>query len=432
MPEFYADTCPHCGDKHPTAVSTLPDGLPSKITREIARIVADVYNGNVGKENIDYRLLKLVGNAVESAMIDGFGKSFATVDWTTPDGEMLMRLTRDCWNFSAAKNYTQLRDMTLALVDEKGKARTFSEFKDACKVIDEKHLNWLKTEYDQAIGASTMAARWADYQKNADIMPWLKYSTVGDQNVREEHALLDGIIKKITDEFWDIYFPPNGWKCRCSADQMSTSLSRETENVPSVTIPDMFRTNLAKTGLAFPPKHPYYDIIPKEILRGVPFRLPEKEAFKELYRNENTGGYVRMHIMHGLSEYQENYTTAKILADRGDKIKLLPILKTDEERKLFYGNQPFISGKNPDCFLNGALYEIKSIENATRKKLQKKLMEGREQAANVIMHLTNGADDNLVYRAINGIFNQSKHVNNVIIINNLDYKIMKNPNYVSN
>lgn len=41
------------------------------------------------------------------------------------------------------------------------------------------------------------------------------YFTVGDDKVRAEHELIDGVSLPKTNPFWDSNYPPNGWNCRC-------------------------------------------------------------------------------------------------------------------------------------------------------------------------------------------------------------------------
>lgn len=226
-----------------------------------------IYDGKAG--DIDPAMIQIIGGVLEKQVFDGFGSDFLGIDFKTPDGAMLTRLTRDTWSFASAKNYQQLRDMSLALVSETGQARSFSEFEEAAKAINAKYnRNWLLTEYNQAVGSATMAARWNEFEKNADLMPYLRYSTVGDRRVRDSHKALDGITKKISDDFWATYFPPNGWGCRCSVDQLPGSKQKESKTVPPVPVPAMFQTNLAKSGLIYPSTHPYYIGLPDDVKKA--------------------------------------------------------------------------------------------------------------------------------------------------------------------
>ena len=48
------------------------------------------------------------------------------------------------------------------------------------------------------------------------LRPFWKYVTAGDGEVRESHALMEGRIYAADDPIWDIWYPPNGFRCRCS------------------------------------------------------------------------------------------------------------------------------------------------------------------------------------------------------------------------
>lgn len=59
----------------------------------------------------------------------------------------------------------------------------------------------------------------AEYEAEGirDILWGYEYITVGDERVREEHAVLDGVKLPKDDPFWNRFWPPNGWNCRCQA-----------------------------------------------------------------------------------------------------------------------------------------------------------------------------------------------------------------------
>ena len=48
------------------------------------------------------------------------------------------------------------------------------------------------------------------------LRPYWKYTTAGDGQVRETHAMMEGRIYRADDPIWDIWYPPNGFRCRCS------------------------------------------------------------------------------------------------------------------------------------------------------------------------------------------------------------------------
>ena len=44
-----------------------------------------------------------------------------------------------------------------------------------------------------------------------------RYVTAGDDRVRPSHAILDGTTLPKSDKFWNRFYPPNGFNCRCQA-----------------------------------------------------------------------------------------------------------------------------------------------------------------------------------------------------------------------
>lgn len=399
---------------YPTAEADLPASFTQNLTTELERVLDEIWNGTAGLT--DAGILKLVGSVLQSQVIEGYGKNFMQVDWDTPDAEMLTRLTRDVWNFSAAKNYQQMRDMTLAMRDENGKLRSFGDFKDIAGSINEKYnSSWLRTEYNQAIGSATMAARWSEFEANKKIMPFLQYSTVGDKRVRDSHRALEGIIRKIDDQFWATHYPPNGWGCRCSVNQLPNSNAKETKEIPDAPIPAMFRTNLAQSGLIFPAGHPYYDGIPTDVLRRSIQTVPADAAYNTIYKSEN-GKTVQVHLLHGIDEMAKNVNAAKLLADAGYNVKLLPILDDDKIREKIYGTKDFVKGKNPDALINGKIFDIKTTVS-NKNAIHNSIKRGQKQADGIVIHLSEKMEEEKIRQYVKGQMTQSVYIDDVWVIN---------------
>ena len=182
------------------------------INGEVQRIIEQLWNSKKAM-TFDSGLLVEQSRLLLGAMNNGYGKTLTDVAWNSPDFEMLANLTKNVYQFSAAKNYQELKDFTTAIADG-DRIRSFAEYQTACNDINAKYNgSWLLTEYNQAIASSQMAGKWADFEANKKDMPMLKYQTIGDGNVRDSHARLDGIVKHIDDPFWNSYYPPNGWNC---------------------------------------------------------------------------------------------------------------------------------------------------------------------------------------------------------------------------
>lgn len=83
----------------------------------------------------------------------------------------------------------------------------------------------LKTIYDTNMRTSYAVGRYKS-QMMSD-MEYLRYSAILDSRTRPSHSQKHGIVLPKTDPWWDINYPPNGWRCRCKAQAVSKSMIEE-------------------------------------------------------------------------------------------------------------------------------------------------------------------------------------------------------------
>ena len=176
-------------------------------------------------------------------------------------------LEENTFTFSGFKTFHAMREIGLSLVAEDGNIKPFSQFKEDVKAVNDSYnVNYLRAEYQQAVGASQMAAKWVDIERDGDRYD-LQYRTAQDNRVREDHALLHGTTLPPSDPFWDKYYPPNGWGCRCTVVQVRHGkyplsdpelAMKRGDNSTAGVKQQMFRFNPGKQMKLFPPKHPYY------------------------------------------------------------------------------------------------------------------------------------------------------------------------------
>ena len=196
-------------------------------------------------------------------------------DYRDPQARTLQRLRTNLVTFVAFKNYHRSQDMIRALTDEHGKIRSWAAFqREVISLGEEYNVHWLQAEYNTVIAAAQSAAQWDDYIRDAHIFPYLIYKTQHDDKVRASHQLLHDVCKLITDTFWDTYYPPNGWRCRCYVLQAKTDqgYKKEPDAYPDdKSIPPVFRHNPAKSGKVWNKKHPYFigisNVIKAKIMR---------------------------------------------------------------------------------------------------------------------------------------------------------------------
>lgn len=57
--------------------------------------------------------------------------------------------------------------------------------------------------------------------------PFWYYVTAGDDNVRDTHAAMHGTVWAADDPIWDVWYPPNGYGCRCHVRSYTERQVRE-------------------------------------------------------------------------------------------------------------------------------------------------------------------------------------------------------------
>lgn len=65
------------------------------------------------------------------------------------------------------------------------------------------------------------AAHWQALMETRAALPYWRYVTAGDVNVRQSHAALDGLVLPADSPFWRDHFPPWDWGCRCTVVGLS-------------------------------------------------------------------------------------------------------------------------------------------------------------------------------------------------------------------
>ncbi len=133
---------------------------------------------------------------------------------------MRRRLTRSDYIFSGMKAFHELNEAFPSLLDENGERKPFERFLNDVQKIDATYnSNYLRAEYNFVQSSAEMAAKWEQFAEDGDRY-YLQYRTAGDGKVRPEHAALNGVTLPPSDPFWEEYYPPNGWNCRCTVVQV--------------------------------------------------------------------------------------------------------------------------------------------------------------------------------------------------------------------
>lgn len=115
-----------------------------------------------------------------------------------------------------------------------------------------------------------------------ELRPYWQYDAVNDSKTRPSHLAMDGRVFMADDPIWDTWFPPNGFKCRCTVKTLSKrqmeqrGLTVETEAPRAARLEDGCFVNILPD--------PQFDTNPAKVryqpdLTGYP--EPLKKAYQE-------------------------------------------------------------------------------------------------------------------------------------------------------
>jgi SPP1 gp7 family putative phage head morphogenesis protein len=228
-------------------------------------LIEGVETGLYTPDNLPEWYYTRVAEALYSAVELGFGSTLVELEFGGVDYVLLSELQTNIYVFSAAKTYQQVREMSALLVKYKDRPDLFK--KEAQKIFQDyntpKGANYLSAEYQTAKASARSAVNWTGINAKKDLFPLLEYQTQGDARVRPTHVELDGIVREVDDIFWDSYYPPNGWRCRCytlSHVEGDLPISDMSGFTKPKDVPDLFLMNSGKDKIIFSEKHPYFDV----------------------------------------------------------------------------------------------------------------------------------------------------------------------------
>jgi len=192
-------------------------------------------------------------------------------------------LDKDVFVFSGLKAHKELTQARSLLKDDKGAIKPYYKFEqDIVKLNNSYNKLYLEAEYEFAVHSAQSADQWSNLSDDTGRY-LLQYRTAQDERVRENHQALAGTTLPKDDPFWDSYYPPNGWRCRCVAIEVLAGKYPVSNSAEAIAKGEtattqigksggnklaMFRFNPGKQAVIFPPNHPYKKV-PEEVKKAV-------------------------------------------------------------------------------------------------------------------------------------------------------------------
>ena len=286
---------------------------------------------------------------------------------------MRNRLKESDYIFSGIKTFHELNEAFPSLLDENGNRKSFNQFLNDVQEIDSTYNKaYLSAEYNHAQAAAEMAAKWEEFEEDGDEYN-LQYRTAGDDKVRPEHAALHGVTLPMSDPFWDEYYPPNGWNCRCTVVQVlkdkypatdrGEALRRGQEALAKDT-KGIFHFNPGKQAKTFPDYNAYTlsrcntctrklelakGVAENELCQACLFVRTCSDA-RSFYPDSEQGHRLMISSRADIKDLEQNIITArKVLAAFPDS--------TMEIRRHYKDGR-----KNPEYTIDGIIADRKGIE----------------------------------------------------------------------
>lgn len=379
----------------------------------------------------------------------------------TPMSEaMRTSLQRSDYIFSGIKTFHELNEAFPSLIDENGNRKPFEQFLNDVRKIDEKYnKNYLRAEYNFCQQSANMASKWEEFQKDGDQYN-LQYRTAGDDHVRPAHAALHGITLPPSHPFWQRYFPPNGWNCRCTVVQVRKSKYPQTpdsevehlisQNDSQNPKEAMFRFNPGMEQKTVPDYNPYTirrcqdcpvtkgkspsdplnlsrPSIPDNELCEACKLLREKDTrppYIETYNKE--GEHLFVSSLNNEPELAENKRMASFFVEKmNEDVYLLPHIQPNKmgsellRRKYF--PEGVKEGKNPDMYFRKRFVDIKCMREDpsdkmhSKRNIQNKLRDAFEQADDAFLEIPVTYPRGWIEGAVKGKLNLSTHYHVVYV-----------------
>jgi hypothetical protein len=386
-----------------------------RIASSLANMVADIWKQKgLTPGLINPEVTRIFASKLWKGTTKGYGFDLSnSIDYDTPDYNMLSALKKHVWHFSGAKNYQQLRELSASLLDDDGKLRSKSSFYEAALKINNTQLRYLRAEYELAVSGGQMAGKWVDIERDKETLPLLQFDAVLDSQTTGLCRSLDGVILPVEHAFWKQYYPPNHHGCRSTVRQLASGVVTPETAIPTADIPKMFQTNLGQQHLIFPKDHPYFNGAPKKIYEQAIKLLPYNDQFETI--NHKGYGVLREHTLNDAKS--KDYETVKLIAKElaeTENVDMLPRFDFDNDPARTILIPDAKVRKYPDLRVSGKLWEVEETGvDANINTLKNAIRNGSHQAERVIVKLNHIPEDRELNRVLGSKWKDHKELQEI-------------------
>jgi hypothetical protein len=211
----------------------------------IERLANQIYSGEVKPADLDKDLVLKNYAAFNKEAEKAYGEGYYNSDLTRSFRENFLK-------FAGAKSHALMTD--IAAIDARSGVSKESFITQAKSIVTKHNEQWLTTELRYCNSSVASARDYATYLEDEDIYPNLKYRTMADSDVRDNHAVNEGIVKPVRE--WTS-IPPSDHGCRCWLEQTTDepTTGRKLQGIK-------FHNNPHQSGEVFTQEQSYFKAIP--------------------------------------------------------------------------------------------------------------------------------------------------------------------------
>lgn len=374
----YQHICNHLECNEPIAYGLQPTAIDlSNYTKLIEEIAQQIQSGKLKPSDLDSRLVEQIFSDISKPVKEEFSKDWIKYDYKEPQS-LIQKFKKNLWQFSSAKTLAELEYINGLLLDKNGRIKPEHQFmQDVRKANILFNKNYLQAEYQTAKRGAQMAHLWGQFQKQKHLFPNLVYRTVGDGRVRPEHAALNGVIKPIDDPFWRTYYPPNGWRCRCTV--MNTAEKASEGEFEDKSVKPEFHGNTALDEEILTSKGSFFKLLNKDHKAKINAELLKYNAPLDIAYHGKHKKKVFVSPFADDKDLIPNVETAMVIVDKlGIDVKI----RAHIDSNIVKGH------KNPEYEINGKIADRKEVSSYT--SIRSNLDTARKQGnQSIVYDITN-------------------------------------------
>lgn len=401
-----------------------PPALDLSISSEtMRRALQTIYQEDFGGGDIEPELFRAVFGPLSSAIDDAFPEI------PERDEDFVNALRHSAEVFSAFKVHRAQSDMRDRLLDSNGDLKPFEQWsREVMPIASHQFGPWLRTEYDTAVIRAQNAADWRRFERYRDVLPNLRWVPSTSVNPGADHLPYWGTVLPIDHPFWSRHHPGDRWNCKCSleaTDEEPTGVPENPDAKPLQPQPGL-RGNPGKSGNLFDRSHPYFPDSCSEcpfnsgfknrvttlfnkqkdcckcqkVEKAIKSSLPPEEGYTTITTSK---GRLRIHEEHGEDEKEENIWTGTYLAEKyGEEIDLIPNPNNEKSADSFNRTR--------------GIYQEYKMASTTKTSIDNRLRDGAKQASHIVLRVDSDIDYNILTRGIRGRVNNTRSIEEVIVI----------------